>query len=165
MNSKRHRAAMVAAWTTVAVIGVGSVGVAMAADRGSPSPALTASSTAGPADPAGGAAHKKVHSLQARSLHGEFVIQTKDGLRTVILQRGSVTAVASTSVTVKSSDGFTVTWTINDQTKVRDNRAPATAADLKPGVVVRIVGPRAGDSTIARLISIGTPGTPGTPAA
>ncbi len=157
MSSKRRTAAIVAAWTAVGVIGVGSVGVAMAADSGSASPSPSASSSANPGDPPG-AGHQKLHSLRSRALHGEFVVQTKDGVKTVELQKGTVTAVSTTSVTVKSSDGFTVTWTINDQTKVRKDKAPATSADITSGVQVRVVGPKDGSTTTARLIAIGVPG-------
>jgi len=169
MNSKRRSAAVVAAWTTVAVIGVGSVGVAMAADNGSASPSTSASASAStPANGSGATgttAPKKLHSLRSRALHGEFVVQTKDGLKTVVLQKGSVTALSATSVTVKSTDGFTVTWTINDQTKVRKDKAPAASTALKSGLVVRVVGPKDGSTTTARVIAIGDLAGIGTPGA
>ena len=157
MKSKRRTAAVVAAWSTVAVIGIGSVGVAMAADNGSASPSTSASASASanPGGATGGPAAKKLHGLRSRALHGEFVAQTKDGLKTVVLQKGSVTALSATSVTVKSTDGYTVTWTINDQTRVRKDKAAAAATDLKSGLVVRVVGPKDGSATTARVIVIG----------
>ena len=167
MNSKRRTAAVVAAWSTVAVIGIGSVGVAMAADNGSASPSTSASASASanPGGATGSTAAKKLHGLRARALHGEFVVQTKDGLKTVVLQKGSVTALSATSVTVKSTDGYTVTWTINDQTRVRKDKAAAAATDLKSGLVVRVVGPKDGSATTARVIVIGDLAGIGTPGA
>ena len=59
------------------------------------------------------------------ALHGEAVVQTDEGTKTVVVQRGAVTAVAATSVTVKSTDGFTLTWTFGDPIHVVKDRAEA----------------------------------------
>ena len=42
--------------------------------------------------------------------HGEVVVQTKDGDKTVDVQRGTITAITASSITVKSADGFSQTW-------------------------------------------------------
>ena len=39
-----------------------------------------------------------------------MAVQTDDATLTVVAQRGVVTAIDATSVTVKSTDGFTLTW-------------------------------------------------------
>jgi len=137
----------------------------MAADNGSASPSTSASASVNGGAASGTTAAKKLHGLRSRALHGEFVVQTKDGLKTVVLQKGSVTALSATSVTVKSTDGFTVTWTINDQTRVRKDKAAAASSDLKSGLVVRVVGPKDGSSTTARVIAIGDLAGMGTPGA
>ncbi len=54
--------------------------------------------------------------------HGEMVVQTKDGDKTIDVQRGTVTAISSTTVTVKSTDGFTETWTFDTPKKGNENR-------------------------------------------
>ena len=53
-------------------------------------------------------------------LHGEFVVPDGDGegYRTSVVQRGTVTAVDGSSVTVRSEDGFTETYTVDDDTLV-----------------------------------------------
>ena len=62
------------------------------------------------------------------TLHGEAVVQTKDGgTKTVAVQRGEVTAIDGDSMTVKSTDGFTMTWTFGDEP------AGGRAAGHRPG--------------------------------
>ena len=52
-------------------------------------------------------------------LHGEGVIEDADGsFVTVRMQEGDVTAVSATSITVKSADGYTSTYALNDKTIV-----------------------------------------------
>lgn len=53
------------------------------------------------------------------ALHGEFTTKAPDGgYQTMAMQRGEVTAVSATSVTVKSEDGFSRTYAVNDDTLV-----------------------------------------------
>ena len=53
------------------------------------------------------------------ALHGEFVT-AKDGggYETIATQKGEVTAVSESSITVKSADGYSRTYTVNSDTKV-----------------------------------------------
>lgn len=53
-------------------------------------------------------------------LHGEFVVPDGDGegYRTSVVQRGTVTAVDGSSVTVRSEDGFSATYLVDDDTVV-----------------------------------------------
>ncbi|MFG1813749.1 DUF5666 domain-containing protein [Kribbella sp. NPDC049174] len=70
------------------------------------------------------------------ALHGEFVT-AKDGggYETVATQKGEVTAVSATSITVKSADGYSRTYTVNADTKVnRDGKI----ADITTGETVRV---------------------------
>ncbi len=56
-------------------------------------------------------------------LHGEFVTTKQGGgYQTVDVQIGKVTAVSSTSITLKSDDGFTNTYAVNSSTVVDANR-------------------------------------------
>jgi hypothetical protein len=51
--------------------------------------------------------------------HGQFVIRKANGTEeTVDVQRGTVTAVSSTSITVKSTDGYTATYAVSSDTVV-----------------------------------------------
>jgi hypothetical protein len=91
------------------------------------------------------------------TLHAEATVQTKAGVQTLVVQRGEVTAVNDTSVTVKSADGFSLTWTFGDKLRVAKRGTPGGQADrseLKPGVTVGVAGLRDGSATTARLIVI-----------
>ena len=56
-------------------------------------------------------------------LHGQFVIaKSGGGYQTVDVQDGQVTAVSATSMTVKSSDGFTKTYVVTSSTTVDAQR-------------------------------------------
>ena len=57
------------------------------------------------------------------ALHGQFVMaKPGGGYQTVDVQNGQVTAVSSTSITLKSSDGFTHSYTISGSTIVDAQR-------------------------------------------
>jgi hypothetical protein len=92
--------------------------------------------------------------LRKNTLHGSVTVQGKDGVKTIVVQRGTVTAVTSTSVSVKSTDGFTSTWTFGDPLRiVQDKKKVATSA-LKTGETVGVAGVQNGSATDARLIAI-----------
>lgn len=73
-----------------------------------------------------------------RGEHGEFTGAGK-AHRTVDYQRGAVTAVAGGSITVRSADGFTQTYTVGPTTKVRRDRQASTAAAVVAGDRVFVV--------------------------
>jgi hypothetical protein len=99
--------------------------------------------------------HKLVQfAFGRRALHGEAVVQTDDGTKTVDVQRGTVTAVDATSMTVKSADGFTLTWTFGDGIKVVKDRAQASTSALTVGTTVGVAGERTGNTTTAALVVI-----------
>ncbi len=57
------------------------------------------------------------------AIHGEFVVPKQGGgYQTIDTQRGKVTAVSNTSITLKSSDGFTKTYTVTSSTIVNAKR-------------------------------------------
>lgn len=93
--------------------------------------------------------------LRKNTLHGEVAIQTRDnGVKTVVVQRGSVTAVTAGGVSVKSSDGFALTWTFGDKLRVVQDRKTVEIAALKTGAEIGIAGVKDGDAAVARLIAI-----------
>jgi hypothetical protein len=89
--------------------------------------------------------------LRKNVLHGEAVVQTKNGVQTIEVQRGRVTAVTGTTVTVASTDGFTETWTFGDPFRVVQNRAKVAASAIKAGAQIGIAGIKSGDTVTARL--------------
>jgi len=90
-------------------------------------------------------------------LHGEAVVQTDEGTKTVVVQRGEVTAISSTSVTVKSNDGFTLTWTFSDQLRVFERRNQIQPSAVAVGARIGVAGEKQGEGAIARLIVIPRP--------
>ncbi|MFB9360284.1 hypothetical protein [Actinoplanes nipponensis] len=90
--------------------------------------------------------------LRKNTLHGEMTVQGKDGVRTVAVQRGTVTAVDATTVSVKSADGFAQTWTFGDKLRVvQDKKTVATTA-IRTGAEVGVAGAKDGDKSVARLV-------------
>jgi hypothetical protein len=95
------------------------------------------------------------------ALHGEFVT-AKDGggYETIATQKGEVTAVSASSITVKSADGYTKTYTVNSDTKVnRDGKI----ADITTGETVRIRATVADETATATSISDNTDRPQGRP--
>lgn len=96
-----------------------------------------------------------------RLLHGDAVVKKGDQVLTVQRQRGEVTAVSDSSITVKSEDGFEATYAIDQNTKVRKARQDGTLSDIKTGAIVRVTGVKDGDAFRAVLIGTGKMGKPG----
>ena len=71
-------------------------------------------------------------------LHGEFTTPAPGGgFQTLDLQTGDATSVASSSLTVKSEDGFSKTYAVDDNTLV--NAGNEGIDDVKKGDTVRVV--------------------------
>jgi len=92
--------------------------------------------------------------LRKNTLHGEFVVRTKDGTKTVDVQRGTVTAIDAKTVTVKSTDGFTLTWTFGSPIDVLEHRTTVQPSAVKVGTEIGVAGTKNGSTTSARLIVI-----------
>lgn len=130
--------------------------------------AFAGSNTTSPADRAGqavtqsgeqrpdrGRMHGPGGEFRQRMLHGDLVVENEDGdAVNVAVQRGEVTAVSSDSLTVKSSDGFTKTWTLTSDTKVHEGRDEATVADIEVGDNVRVGSGDSGDTDTAARVGI-----------
>ncbi len=81
------------------------------------------------------------------SLHGQFVISDGNGgYTTEITQTGTVTAVSDTSITAKSADNFSQTYTISGSTQ---------HSEVKVGDTVRIQGTEANGTATATAITSG----------
>ena len=75
-----------------------------------------------------------------RALHATWVTQGQNGTVTHQAIRGEVTAVSSTSITIKAKDGFSLTYSVSADTRVRA-RAGGFGNDSTIGAVK--VGSRA----------------------
>ncbi|WP_432825003.1 hypothetical protein [Dactylosporangium sp. CA-092794] len=106
--------------------------------------------------PVQGPAGHRTPRLRRHVLHGEVVVQTKAGPRTVVVQRGSVTAKDGAGLTVRSADGFTLTWATDGQTRVVAGGARAGLDQVAVGAEVGVGGIK-GDPQAARLVVVPTP--------
>ena len=88
-------------------------------------------------------------------MHGEFVTGTTGAYVTKVAQRGAVTAVSASSLTVRSEDGFSQTYAVGSGTVVRKDGAAAKATDLAVGDTVRVVGTKDGSTVTADRVGSG----------
>ena len=64
----------------------------------------------------------------------------------VVFQRGPAEKASETSLTVESADGYTATYVISPETKVRKNQDQATAADLEADDRIFVVAVKDGSA-------------------
>jgi len=82
------------------------------------------------------------------AVHGQFVVpKSGGGFQTVDTQRGSVTAVSATSITVKSADGFIKTYQVMSSTNVDAQRDGI--ASVKTGHQVVVMATDSGGTATA----------------
>ena len=159
-------------WTKATVLGgvaavalvAGGAGMAIAYAQGTAAPTVaTADPTPSPspatpkAGTGGRAAAKEILGRLKDFQHAEWV--TKGDNNTYVTHQailGQVQAVSATSITVKSDDGTSMTFAVNDQTKVRQRAksgsATPTIADVKQGQTVLVGGVKSPDLTAKNII-------------
>jgi hypothetical protein len=93
-------------------------------------------------------------------LHTDGVGMKADGTTVEIrTQKGIITAVSATSITLKSPGNYVQTYKIDADTKVREKRQPSTVGDLKTGEMANIHAVKSGEDYVAKLINCtGEPG-------
>jgi hypothetical protein len=126
------------------------------------------SSSAQPAPPAPGTrpghrfggGHGFGRWFGGRALHGQVVVaKPGGGTETIVFQQGAITAKTGDSVTVKSTDGFTLTWTVGADTRVNSVGSGGGLAGLAAGEKVVAAGTpsgkgaASGGSATARLLA------------
>jgi hypothetical protein len=150
--SKRTKTILATGSLALVLAGTGA-GVATAQTT-TPTPAAPGTATpAAPTHPAKAAKHPGHHKGQlGRAEHGEFTVHTKAGDKVLDTQRGVVTAVNAGSVTVKSKDGFSATYTLNPATKVHKGKQTATTAQITTNDRVRVRADKTGTTATATRI-------------
>jgi hypothetical protein len=164
---RRRGPALIAAGTVAGITGLGLTAMA-AAHANAPSAAnpagastpatATATSAPAPVPTSGpgrfGGRKGGMHGGEfgARgALHGEFVVQKADGTyQTVDVQQGAVTAVSTSSITVKSTDGFTKSYAVTATTLVDAQRDGI--ATVKVGHTVHVEATVSGGNATATAI-------------
>ena len=136
-----------------AVAGVGGAAIAAATDTGAHGgfgDFAGFGGFEGPPGPPPGARH--VGDPEPASLHGEYVVADDGGFETRVTQTGKITAISPTSVTARSTDGFTQTYAVHE---VQGASAPPFAV----GEPVVIEATRTGET--ATVSTMGPPLSPG----
>ncbi len=158
---KRTKTMVAAGTLALALAGTGA-GVAAAQTPSTPAAPTTNAANPAPASPAPGVKHPGTHTGKhhpgkhrgglRRVEHGEFTVHTKTGDKVVDVQRGVVTAVNAGSVTVKSTDGFSTTYTIDPATKVHKDKKTATVDQITTNDRVRVQATKTGSTATAQHI-------------
>jgi len=87
-------------------------------------------------------------------VHGVFTVpKSGGGYQTIDVQRGTVTAVSSTSVTVKSADGYTATYAVSSKTVV-DAQAAGIGSVKKGDSIFVTATVSGGTATAANVLDL-----------
>jgi hypothetical protein len=154
-----RRRSLLAGLATVAVLAAAATGVALASDTPTPSPSGSTTSPGQGNQKQEGTPGK---GLQRRgqgrggfgmrggpgvggglagpmgTLHGEFVVpKSGGGYQTLVVQRGTVSAVSSSTLSVKSADGFSATYAVGADALV--NAARDGLGSVKKGDEVSVL--------------------------
>jgi hypothetical protein len=134
MGLRSSRRPYILAGVAVAAL-LGGAGAALAVTNpgtSAPTPSAVTATPAPSPSPGQRGMHTSLRHFGGRSglggglfgaLHGQFVVaKSGGGYETVDVQSGQVTAVSSTSITLKSSDGFTKSYVIASSTLVDAQR-------------------------------------------
>lgn len=86
--------------------------------------------------------------------HGEVTFQTKDGPKTIAVERGTIQSVSNAGITVAAKDGTTWAWDFVSSTVVRDDKQAVGRNQLSNGETVLVLGQVVGGVHDARLIRV-----------
>jgi hypothetical protein len=133
-----YRKALIGGAAAAAVVCAGGTALALSGSgTTSGSPATTSAAAALHAG------FGRAHILR-RLAHGQFVLRGKDGFVTHDVIVGTVTAVTSTSITVRAADNTSETFAVTQDTKVRlrsdGTGSPATIGQVADGDHVLVAG-------------------------
>jgi hypothetical protein len=87
-------------------------------------------------------------------MYGQYTFETKQGPRTLAFERGTITSVKASDVTVRATDGTTLTWMLTGTSVVREDGTRVPTSTLKQGQLVFTGGPVTDGARDARLIVI-----------
>ena len=86
--------------------------------------------------------------------YGQVTFKGQSSPQTIAFERGTVSSVSSTTLTVTAPDGTTWTWDLASGTKVRSNGSAVPESDLTNGDLVLVGGPVVNGVRDARLVRI-----------
>jgi hypothetical protein len=140
--------------SALTAVGFSTDDVAVSGKLTDPNPGASDAPSTAPGKGAHRPALRLRRALGRNVEHGEVVVQTKQGDKTIDVQRGTVTAIDSTSVTVKSADGFSQTWVFGTPLRVIENRNSIQPSTVKTGQLIGVAGVKNGSTVTANLIVI-----------
>lgn len=145
-------------WTAAGVLGAGLAAGGVAEAVSTPTPSPSAGQAAGHGAKAAKGKHAdhrlKVSRIAGRVVHGDVVVATKDGYRTVVMQRGTVVSVSASSLQLRSADGFTATYALTAETRIRKGHKNGQTGALAAGDAVTVLANRSGSTlTATRVMS------------
>jgi hypothetical protein len=141
-------------WAVAGVLLVSAAGAALAAQDATTTTKTPAASGDKAKARAGAFGHRSGwrHGLGRRVLHGEVTVQTKEGVKTLVMARGQVTAFSEDAITITSSDGVETSFGIDNDTRFGFRNQPAPSAELKVGEDALVAGEKSGNRTTARRV-------------
>lgn len=96
--------------------------------------------------------HGRRGGLLARVVHGEATVNTDHGYQVVDIQRGIVGSSKSGQLTVRSADGFTATYVVNNSTKISKKRKTSDISQVAANDRVTILATKTGSTRTATRI-------------
>jgi hypothetical protein len=146
-------------WAVAGVLLVSAGGAALAQSTTSTTQAPSSGGTADKARKARAGALGGIggfrHGLGRRVLHGEVTVQTQEGVKTLVMASGEVSALSKDAITVKSSDGVETGFTLNGDTRYGFRNEPAPSAELKVGDTAFVTGEKSGSGAVAKRVVSG----------
>ena len=146
-----------------AIVALGVVPMVAAASPSPSAPAILAASPAASSAPAATAAPSAaskatgVAGIRAAILRGavraDVTVVKRDGSTVIVhYERGQVTAITPTTITIQGRDGKGATFTVTASTRVRAKGQAITYGDLKVGDHAMVFGISSGGTYTAVLI-------------
>jgi hypothetical protein len=145
-------------WVVAGVLVVAAGGAALAAQDPTTTTQARGGAAADKAKARAGALGRGAgwrHALGRRVLHGEVTLQTREGVKTLVMAGGEVSALSKDAITVKSSDGVETSFTLNGDTRYGFRNEPAPSAELKVGDSAFVTGEKSGGGAVAKRVVSG----------
>jgi hypothetical protein len=144
-------------WAVAGVLLVSAAGAALATQDATTTTQLPAASEDKATARTGAFGHRSGwrHALGRRVRHGEVTVQTRDGVKTLVMAYGQVTALSRDAITIKSADGVETSFGIDGDTRFGFRNEPTPSAELKVGEDAFVAGEKSGDRATAKRVVSG----------
>jgi len=96
--------------------------------------------------------HGRRAGLLGRIEHGEATVDTNHGYQVIEVQRGIVDSANSRQLTVRSADGFSATYVVNNSTKIHKDRRARDIGQVAANDRVIVLAIKTGSTTAATRI-------------